>query len=140
MLFPVNALVHVPAEIDGPQACPILCAGVTSYVALRKMQPESGKWCVISGAAGGLGHLAIQYAKKVFGLKVLAIDGASLQKEQFCKEMGCDEYVDFAKEGSELVNSVIDRTEGGADYVIVFSPHQSAYKYADLAQDNRRSS
>ncbi len=128
VVFPVNALIRLPTGIDSVSACPILCAGVTSYVAIRKMNPQRGKWCVISGAAGAVGHLAIQYAKKVFGLRVLAIDGGSTQKEDFCKEMGCDEYADFVKEGEHLAKTVVKRTGGGADYVVVLSPHQSAYK------------
>lgn len=72
--FPIDQLIRIPRSLDRAAACPILCAGVTSYTALRNMQPKAGKWCVIVGASGGLGHLAIQYAK-YFGLKVLAIDG-----------------------------------------------------------------
>lgn len=117
----------MPSGMNAAMACPILCAGVTSYVALLKMNPDRGKWCVISGAAGGLGHLAIQYAKKVFGLQVLAIDAGSQEKETFCREMGCDKYVDFLKEGEGLAEMVIRETQGGADYVIVLGPHQSAY-------------
>ena len=127
VLCPTDELVHIPPGMSGAAACPILCAGVTAYVALRKMNPQSGKWCAISGAAGGLGHLAIQYAKKVFGLKVVAIDGGSSKKEAFCRAMGCDEYVDFVQEGDRLSETVISRTGGGADYIIVLSPHQSAY-------------
>lgn len=92
------------------------------------MHPEPGKWCVISGAAGGVGHLAIQYAKKVFGLKVLAVDAGSKEKERFCREMGCDQYVDFLQEGEQLASSIVAKTGGGADYVVLLSPHQSAYK------------
>ena len=75
-----------------------------------------------------MGHLAIQYAKKVFGLKVLAIDGGSPEREEFCKEMGCDAYVDFVAAGENVVKEVQDKTNGGPDYVVVLSPHQSAYK------------
>lgn len=109
-------------------ACPILCAGVTSYVGLRKMNPERNKWCVISGAAGGVGHLAIQYAKKVFGLKVLAIDGGHRDKEAFCTAMGCDEYVDFVEAGKRLGELVVEKTDGGPQYVLLLSPTQSAYE------------
>ena len=91
------------------------------------MHPQKGKWCVISGAGGGLGHLAIQYAKKVFGLRVLAIDGGSREKADFCRAMGCDEYVDFVKEGANMSAEVKRRTEGGADYILLLSPHQGAY-------------
>lgn len=94
------------------------------------MQPEAGKWCVIVGASGGLGHLAIQYAK-YFGLKVLAIDGDAAdhdKKKKFCQSMGSDVYVDFLKAGAQLSDQVKIATDGGADYVLVLGPHQSAYE------------
>ena len=118
----------MPKDVESSAACPILCAGVTAYIGLRNMNPQRGNWCVISGAAGGLGHLAIQYAKKVFGLKVVAIDGGSVEKKRFCEAMGCDAYVDFVDQGENLAAEVIRTTEGGAAYVLVLSPHQSAYK------------
>lgn len=91
------------------------------------MNPVAGRWCVIVGAAGGLGHLAIQYAK-TFGLKVVAIDGGQRdKKESFCRRMGCDLYVDYLEAGDDLVVTVKNATAGGADYVVVLSPHQSAY-------------
>ena len=123
--FPVAELVRIPAGLDLPSVCPILCAGVTAYTSLRIMKPQPGKWCVIVGAAGGLGHLAIQYAKGM-GLKVLAIDGGSPAKEGFCTRLGADAFVDFGRDG--LVQTVLDMTHGGAHYVLVLSPHQSSYE------------
>ena len=82
VLFPVEELIRVPPGIEGALACPILCAGVTSYVAGRKMQPQQVKWCTISGVVGGVGHIAIQYASGLFGLKVLAIDGGFKEKKK----------------------------------------------------------
>lgn len=128
IVFPIDQLIRLPSNLDREMACPILCAGVTSYLALRTMQPVPGKWCAIVGASGGVGHLAIQYAKRVFGLKVLAIDGERTEKEAFCRAMGCDEYVDFMAAGPSLAEEVKRRTGGGADYVLVLSPHQSAYE------------
>lgn len=72
--------------------------------------------------------MAIQYAKQVFGLKVLVIDGGAGGKEQFCKRKGCDEYVDFNSAGSRLSDEVRQRTGGGAHYVLILSPHQAAYE------------
>ncbi|KAF9892276.1 alcohol dehydrogenase [Aspergillus nanangensis] len=135
--FPVDQLIRIPPSLDRAAACPILCAGVTAYTALRKMQPEAGKWCVIVGASGGLGHLAIQYAKH-FGLKVLSIDGDAAgnpEKESFCWSLGSDAYIDFLQAGTQLSDLVKTTTDGGAHYVLVFSPHQSAY---DAAGDYTR--
>ena len=125
--FPLDQLIRIPKLLDKVVACPILCAGVTAYTALRAMQPQPGKWCVIAGAAGGLGHLAIQYAKN-FGLQVVAIDGGHIDKERFCRKMGCDVYVDFIEAGQNLSDQVRAVTGGGADYVLVLSPHQDAYE------------
>jgi propanol-preferring alcohol dehydrogenase len=126
--FPVDQLIPIPFGISLSQACCVLCAGVTAFSALRLMDPQLGTWCVIAGAAGGLGHLAIQYAK-CFGLRVLAIDGGGVDKERFCMEMGADAYVDFIKEERRLVGKVKFITDGGAHSVLVLSPHQSSYKY-----------
>ena len=90
------------------------------------MNPRPGKWCVIVGAAGGLGHLAIQYARAM-GLKVLAIDGGLSQKESFCMRMGADVFVDFTE--GRFIETVREKTQGGADYVLVLSPHQSCYEF-----------
>ncbi|OAP60676.1 hypothetical protein AYL99_05678 [Fonsecaea erecta] len=126
--FPTSQLVPIPSGVSSlPSVCPILCAGVTAYAALQRMNPQAGKWCVVVGGAGGLGHLAIQYAKAL-GLKVLAIDGGSAEKEQFCTKMGADVFVDFTRPG--LVETIVDKTGGGADYVLVLSPHQSSYDAA----------
>ncbi|KIW67318.1 hypothetical protein PV04_06582 [Phialophora macrospora] len=125
--FPTSQLVLIPPEVSLPSVCPILCAGVTAYSALKRMDPKPGRWCTIVGAAGGLGHLAIQYAKAM-DLKVLAIDGGSPEKEDFCRKMGADAFVDFSKPG--LVETVVAKTDGGADYVLVLSPHQSSYDAA----------
>jgi alcohol dehydrogenase, propanol-preferring len=100
---------------------------VTAYSALRKMNPVAGKWCVIVGAGGGVGHLATQYAKVAYGLKVVAIDCGD-DKAQLCKQMGADAFVDYAVSGGELPAAVIEATGGGADYILILSPVQSAYK------------
>ncbi len=89
------------------------------------MNPIPGKWCVIVGAAGGLGHLAIQYAKRM-GLQVLAIDGGEDAKRNFCLDMGADAFVDFTS--TQTADQVRNLTNGGADYVMILSAHQSCYE------------
>jgi propanol-preferring alcohol dehydrogenase len=90
------------------------------------MDPRPGKWCAVVGAAGGLGHLAIQYARAM-GLKVLAIDGGGSGKEEFCVDkMGADAYVAFTR--PDVVDAVRAETNGGPSYVLVLSPHQSCYE------------
>ncbi|CAM1503366.1 Fc.00g081420.m01.CDS01 [Cosmosporella sp. VM-42] len=128
--FPVHQLIRIPHGFDKEAACPILCAGVTPYTALRGMNTRAGDWCAVVGAAGALGHLAVQYAKKVFKLKVVGIDGGSPEKEKFCRSLGCDEYVDFLDHGEELADEVLRRTSGGVHYALMLSPHQEAYDAA----------
>jgi alcohol dehydrogenase, propanol-preferring len=127
--FPVSQLVRMPQGLTtSPSICPILCAGVTAYTALRKMSPQPNKWCVVVGAAGGLGHLAIQYAK-VMGLQVVAIDDGGVKgaKANFCRRLGADQFVDY--QAGNVVEVVLAQTGGhGADYILILSPKQQVYE------------
>lgn len=62
-----------------------MCAGITVYTGLKASEAKPGQWVVISGAGGGLGSLAVQYAK-CLGLRVIGIDGGQ-GKEQFVKDL-----------------------------------------------------
>ena len=64
--------VKVPDGLDPAQASSITCAGVTTYKAIKEAKVEPGQWVVLYGA-GGLGNLAVQYAKKVFNAHVIAL-------------------------------------------------------------------
>jgi propanol-preferring alcohol dehydrogenase len=105
----------LPKDIDLAKAAPILCAGVTVYKALRESNVYSGQIVAITGAGGGLGSLAIQYAKAM-GLRVLAIDMA--EKEEHCKKLGAEFFVDPIKAGDNLVKIIQDLTNGGPHAVI----------------------
>ena len=72
LLADPNYVAHIPAGLDPKQAAPLICAGITTYKGIKETEAKAGEWIVISGA-GGLGHLAIQYAK-VMGLQVCAVD------------------------------------------------------------------
>ena len=86
----------IPAGTDLANVAPILCAGVTVYKALKTADLSAGQWVAISGAGGGLGSLAVQYAVAM-GLRVLGIDGGE-EKGDFVKSLGAEVYVDFLKE------------------------------------------
>ena len=62
-----NYVAHIPAGLDPKLAAPLICAGITTYKGIKETEARPGEWIVISGA-GGLGHLAIQYAK-IMGLQ-----------------------------------------------------------------------
>lgn len=78
---------HLPKETDFLQMAPILCAGVTVYKGLKQSEVKPGEWVAISGI-GGLGHIAVQYAKAM-GMNVAAIDIAD-DKLDLAKRMGAD--------------------------------------------------
>ncbi|TQS33446.1 hypothetical protein Golomagni_06209, partial [Golovinomyces magnicellulatus] len=91
---PSSYLVALPASITLPdeQIAPILCGGVTAYSALKNCGGTLGQWVVISGAGGGVGALAVQFAKAM-GYRVVAIDIGDA-KRQLCLSSGADSYVD----------------------------------------------
>ena len=76
---------HIPDSLSFIDAAPILCAGVTVYKGLKETEVKPGEWVVISGI-GGLGHLAVQYAKAM-GMHVVAVD-ISPEKLRLAKEVG----------------------------------------------------
>ena len=67
-----NYVAHIPDGLSAREAAPLICTGITTYKGIKETEARPGEWIAISGA-GGLGHLAIQYAK-VMGLKVCAVD------------------------------------------------------------------
>ncbi|ODV64305.1 zinc-dependent alcohol dehydrogenase [Ascoidea rubescens DSM 1968] len=112
----------IPKSADLAQIAPILCAGVTVYKALKSADLQQGQWVCISGAGGGLGSLAIQYAKAM-GFRVIGIDAGS--KEALCKECGAEEFVDFSKT-KDLVAEIQEKTKGGPHGVINVSVSEKA--------------
>lgn len=105
---------RIPKGTDLAQVAPVLCAGITVYKALKTSGAKPGQWVAVSGAAGGLGSLALQYAKAM-GFRVLAVDGG--EKEEFVKKMGAEHYVDFTK-SKDIVKDIQDVTGGGPHAVI----------------------
>lgn len=77
----------------------ILCAGVTSYKALKETEAQPGEFVTIVGAAGGLGHLAIQYAAAM-GLRVIAMDVGE-DKLKYCETLGAEFTVDASKDDAK---------------------------------------
>ncbi|ODV67934.1 GroES-like protein [Hyphopichia burtonii NRRL Y-1933] len=114
---------RVPQGADLAQVAPILCAGITVYKALKTANVSPGQWVCISGAAGGLGSLAVQYAKAM-GLRVVGIDGGE-GKEDFARQMGCEAFVDFTQ-SKDIVADVKKATDGGPHGVINVSVSERA--------------
>ncbi len=92
-----NYVAHIPAGLSPQQAAPLICAGITTYKGLKETEARPGEWVVISGA-GGLGHLAIQYAKAM-GLQVCAVD-IDDGKLALARSLGADLTVNAKHEGA----------------------------------------
>src|SRR5476651_391492 len=118
-----NYVAHIPAHLAARQAAPLICAGITTYKGLKETEAKAGEWVVVSGA-GGLGHLAIQYAK-VMGLQVCAVD-IDDGKLAHAKRLGADAVVN-AKTGDPAA-VVKAATGGGAHGVLITAPSLPAFK------------
>ena len=118
--------VKVPEGLDPAQASSITCAGVTTYKAIKEAQLQPGQWTVIFGA-GGLGNLAVQYAKKVFNAHVVAVD-INNDKLALAKEVGADIVIN----GHEVedVTALIQEKTGGAHSAVVTAVSKVAFNQA----------
>jgi propanol-preferring alcohol dehydrogenase len=123
LLADPNYVAHIPAGLSAQEAAPIICAGVTSYKGIKQTEAKPGEWLAVSGI-GGLGHLAIQYAKHM-GLKVCAVD-IDDGKLTLAKRLGADAVVN-AKVGDPAA-AVKKLTDGGAHGVLITAPSLSAFK------------
>ena len=91
MLAHASALARVPAELDSVESAPLLCAGITTFNALRNCGAGAGELVAIQGI-GGLGHLGIQYAARL-GFRVVAV-ARGRDKEQLARSLGASDYID----------------------------------------------
>jgi len=126
---PARYVTPIPDGLKSDDAAPMLCAGVTVYSALVKSQAKYGQWVVISGAGGGLGHLAIQIASKGMAMRVLGIDHGS--KEKLVMDCGAEAFIDLTKhDDKSMAEEVKKITNGGAASVIVCTASNRAYGQA----------
>ncbi len=116
---------RLPDNVDFAAIAPILCAGVTTYKGLKETEARPGEWVVISGV-GGLGHVAIQYAKAM-GLKVVGIDIAE-DKLEIARKTGADHAVNALNK--DAVDNVLSVTGGGAHGVLVTAVSTPAFAQA----------
>lgn len=113
---------RLPAGVDFAAIAPILCAGVTTYKGLKETEARPGEWVAISGI-GGLGQVAIQYAKAM-GLKVVALDIAA-EKLDLARQTGADVAIDARS--ATAVEEVLAATGGGAHGVLVTAVSPPAF-------------
>src|SRR5207253_5986562 len=95
MIAEARAISSVPDELTSAEAAPLLCAGITTYNALRNAGLRGGELVAVQGV-GGLGHLGIQYARHM-GFRTVAI-GRGRDKEKLAKDLGAHVYIDTAAE------------------------------------------
>jgi propanol-preferring alcohol dehydrogenase len=115
----------LPADADFAEIAPILCAGVTTYKALKQTEAKPGQWVAITGV-GGLGHIGVQYAKAM-GLHVVALD-VTEDKLALARSAGAEVAVN-AKD-PDAVAQVVEATGGGAHGVLVTAPSPPAFAQA----------
>jgi len=115
MIAPTEALASIPDELSAVEAAPMMCAGTTTYNALRNSGAREGDIVAIFGI-GGLGHLGIQFASKM-GFKTIAI-GRGKDKEELVRKLGARHYIDSKSQDpvEELVKL------GGANIILGTGP------------------
>jgi D-arabinose 1-dehydrogenase-like Zn-dependent alcohol dehydrogenase len=119
MVAPVEALVAIPDSLSDVEAAPLLCAGITTYNALRHSGAMPGDLVAVQGI-GGLGHLGVQFASK-FGYKVAAI-GRGPENAVLAKKLGASVYID-----SKSANAAEELQKlGGARVILATAPSSKA--------------
>src|ERR1700732_1609689 len=119
MVAPVEALTAIPESLSDVEAAPLLCAGITTFNALRHSSAGPGDLVAVQGI-GGLGHLGIQFANK-FGYKVAAI-GRGSENAALAKKLGASMYVDSkSTNAAEALQKL-----GGAQVILATAPNSKA--------------
>jgi D-arabinose 1-dehydrogenase-like Zn-dependent alcohol dehydrogenase len=119
MIAPIQALAALPDTLSDVEAAPLLCAGITTYNALRHSGALPGDLVAVQGI-GGLGHLGIQFANK-FGYKVAAI-GRGPENATLAKKLGAAVYID-----SKTTDAAQELQKlGGAQVILATAPNSKA--------------
>jgi D-arabinose 1-dehydrogenase-like Zn-dependent alcohol dehydrogenase len=119
MIAPIEALAAVPDSLKDAEAAPLLCAGITTYNALRHSGALPGDLVAVQGI-GGLGHLGIQFANK-FGYKVAAV-GRGAENAVLARKLGANVYID-----SQATNAAQELQKlGGAKVILATAPSSKA--------------
>ncbi len=116
MVAPVHALARIPKGMDAALAAPLLCAGVTTYNSLRHAGALPGDLVGVLGI-GGLGHLAIQFARRM-GYRTVALSSGP-SKADLARSLGANDYIDMA--ARDPVEALLSM--GGARIILATAPH-----------------
>jgi len=119
MIAPTDALISIPNELSAIEAAPLVCAGITTFNALRNSGARVGDVVAILGI-GGLGHLGVQYAAKM-GFNTVAI-GRGKDEEELVRKLGARRYIDNrSQNAAEELNKL-----GGANVILGTVPSVKA--------------
>src|SRR5438309_2048590 len=119
MIAPVEAIAAIPESLDAAEAAPLMCAGITTFNALRHSGALPSDLVAVQGV-GGLGHLGIQFANK-FGYKVAAV-GRGSENAELAKRLGAHVYID-----SQATNAAQELQKlGGARVILATAPSSKA--------------
>jgi 2-desacetyl-2-hydroxyethyl bacteriochlorophyllide A dehydrogenase len=119
VVVPREAVARIPEKLEATDAAPLLCAGITTYNALRNSGARAGDTVAVQGI-GGLGHLAVQYAARM-GFRTIAVSRGA-DKRELAHQLGAHEYVDTEK----VVAAEALQRFGGADLVLATAPNSEA--------------
>lgn len=119
MIAPAATLAAIPAEIPDEEAGPFMCAGVTVFNALRNSGAHSGEVVAVHGI-GGLGHLGVQYARRM-GFNTVAINRGK-DKEELARQLGAHSYIDATAQ--DVVAEL--QKLGGASVILATAPNAQA--------------
>ncbi len=119
MIAPAESVARIPESMDAVLAGPLLCAGVTTFNALRNAGLRAGATVAVQGI-GGLGHLGLQFARQM-GFHTVALSRGT-DKKELAEELGAHDYVDT--EAEDVADAL--QKLGGADLVLATAPHPKA--------------
>jgi D-arabinose 1-dehydrogenase-like Zn-dependent alcohol dehydrogenase len=120
VIAPIEALASIPEQLSAEETAPLMCAGITTYNALRNSGARAGDVVAIFGI-GGVGHLGIQFAAKM-GFNTIAIGRAKDKEEELVKNLGARQYIDNRSENAvEELNK-----QGGAKVILATVPSGKA--------------
>jgi D-arabinose 1-dehydrogenase-like Zn-dependent alcohol dehydrogenase len=116
---PAESLAHIPTELTPEEAAPLMCAGITTFNALRNSGARPGDLVAVQGI-GGLGHLGVQFASK-FGFETVAI-GRGSEKKSLALKLGARTYIDTSLQNVAKELLVL----GGARVILATAPDAKA--------------
>jgi len=123
---PANYVVKIPESLDFHEVSPIFCAGVTTYKALKVSEAKPGDWVAIYGI-GGLGHVALQYAKAM-GFNVIAVDIQD-DKLELAKQLGADLTVNGLRVNpAEEIQNEVGGVQAAVSVAVTAKAFEQAYR------------